>query len=167
MGDQVESAESVTNPAPIELPRGRFNGRLDDKGRLKLPSAFAQFFHSMPENKMFLTSLDRHIATLYPISEWRVNEKFFDGFTDNPGAAKNILFNARDLGGDVEMDNQNRIVFHPELRRELGMEGTDLHLMAAKGHVDILTEAQYQARKRQATENTVNDLDVLERAGLR
>ncbi len=167
MGNQVESAESVTNPASIELPRGRFNGRLDDKGRLKLPSAFAQFFHSLPENKMFLTSLDRRIATLYPISEWRVNEKFFDGFTANPAAAKNILFNAQDLGGDVEMDNQNRVVFHPELRRELGMEGTDLHLMAAKGHVDILTEAQYQARKRQATENTVNDLDVLERAGLR
>ena len=163
----MESAESVTNSTPVELPRGRFNGRLDDKGRLKLPSAFAQFFHSLPENRMFLTSLDRHIATLYPISEWRVNEKFFDSFTANPAAAKNILFNAQDLGGDVEMDNQNRVVFHPELRRELGMEGTDLHLMAAKGHVDILTEAQYQARKRQATENTVNDLDVLERAGLR
>jgi MraZ protein len=167
VGDQVESAESVTNSTPVELPRGRFNGRLDDKGRLKLPSAFAQFFHSLPENRMFLTSLDRHIATLYPISEWRVNEKFFNSFTANPAAAKNILFNAQDLGGDVEMDNQNRVVFHPELRRELGMEGTDLHLMAAKGHVDILTEAQYQARKRQATENTVNDLDVLERAGLR
>jgi MraZ protein len=163
----VESADSVTNPPLIELPRGRFNGRLDDKGRLKLPSAFAQFFNSLPENKLFLTSLDRHIATLYPISEWRVNEKFFDVFTADPAAAKSILFNARDLGGDVEMDNQGRITFHPELRRELGMEDTNLHLMAAKGHVDVLTEARYQTRKRQAMEDAANHLDLLERAGLR
>ena len=37
------------------------------------------------------------------------------------------------------------------LRRELEMEGEELHLMASKGHLEILTEAQYQARKSQAT----------------
>ncbi len=43
----------------LEMPRGRFPGRLDDKGRLKIPTAFAQFFNSLPERKLFLTSLDR------------------------------------------------------------------------------------------------------------
>jgi DNA-binding transcriptional regulator/RsmH inhibitor MraZ len=67
----------------------------------------------------------------------------------------------------VEMDNQGRITVHPDLRRELGMEGQELHLMAIKGHVEVLTEARYQERKRKAMEQTANDLEVLEMAGLR
>lgn len=150
-----------------ELPRGRYNGRLDDKGRLKLPAAFAQFFAALPEKKLYLTSLDRRIAQLYPIGEWRVNEKFFDGFKANPAAAQNILFNAQDLGADVEADAQGRITVHPDLRRELGMEGTDLHLMAAKGHVEILTDAIYQERRRKAQERAAQDLELLQMEGLR
>jgi MraZ protein len=163
----VEGTDPVADGSPIELPRGRYPGRLDDKGRLKLPTAFAQFFHSLPEEKLFLTSLDRRIGQLYPIGEWRVNEKFFQNFTANPAAAKNIAFNASDLGGDVELDNQGRITVHPDLRRELGMEGQELHLMAYKGHVEILTETRYQERKRKALEHTTEDLELLEMAGLR
>lgn len=163
----MEGNDPVAGNSGIEIPRGRYPGRLDDKGRLKLPADFAQFFNSLPENKLYLTSLDRHTATLYPIAEWRENEKFFDQFRKSPAAAKNILFNARDLGADVEMDAQGRILVHPDLRRELAMENTPLHLMAEKGHVQILTEAQYQERKRQAVERTAADLELLEMEGLR
>ena len=163
----MDDNESNSTVSAIELPRGRFPGRLDDKGRLKLPTAFAQFFNSLAESKLYLTSLDRNTAQLYPIAEWRANEKFFNSFHANPSAAKNILFNAQDLGADVEADNQGRITVHPDLRRELGMEGQELHLMAVKGHVEILTEARYQERKRKALERTEADLDALEMAGLR
>jgi MraZ protein len=163
VGDQ----EPASNASPVELPRGRYNGRLDDKGRLKLPSDFIQFFKSLPESKLFLTSLDRRIAQLYPIAEWRVNEKFFDTFQEDPDAADNIAFNAADLGADVEMDGQGRIIVHPDLRRELGMEGQDLHLISYKGHVQILTETRYLEQKSRATENTGPELKTLKKAGLR
>ena len=159
--------EPVANASPVELPRGRYPGRLDDKGRLKLPAAFAQFFNSLPERKLYLTSLDRRTGQIYPIAEWRTNEKFFDAFQDNPEAAQNIAFNAADLGADVEMDAQGRITVHPDLRRELRMEGQELHLIAYKGHVQVLTEERYQEQKRQAAVNTPEDLNVLKKAGLR
>jgi hypothetical protein len=47
------------------------------------------------------------------------------------------------------------------------MEGTELHLMAAKGHVEILTDALYQERKQKALEQAAQDLEVLEMDGLR
>ena len=162
--DQNESVASIT---AVELPRGRFPGRLDEKGRLKLPAAFVQFFHSLPESKMFLTSLDRRIASLYPIAEWRTNEKFFDEFQADPEAAARVSFNANDLGADVEMDGQGRITLHPDLRRELKMEATELHLISYKGHVQIMTEELYQDRKSAALANTVADINVLRKAGLR
>jgi MraZ protein len=163
----VGENEPVANASSVELPRGRYPGRLDEKGRLKLPADFAQFFNSLPESKLYLTSLDRRIATLYPIAEWRANEKFFDTFRANPAAAKNILFNAQDLGADVEMDAQGRILVHPDLRRELGLEAQPLHLMAEKGHLQILTEPLYQERKRKALESAAADLELLEKEGLR
>lgn len=163
MGDDSK----IPKATPVELPRGRFPGRLDDKGRLKLPAAFAQFFHGLPETKMFLTSIDRRIASLYPIAEWRTNELFLDGFQADPDAAYNVAFNANDLGADVEMDAQGRITVHPDLRRELKMEGTELHLISYKGHVEIMTDELYQQQKRTATATTAADLNVLKKAGLR
>ena len=157
----------IPNTTSVEMPRGRYPGRLDDKGRLKLPAAFAQFFQGLPESKMFLTSLDRRIASLYPIAEWRSNEKFFDGFQADPAAARRIWFNANDLGADVEMDAQGRITVHPDLRRALKMEGNELHLISYKGHVRIMTEELYEEQKREAAVNTAPDLEVLTKAGLR
>ena len=52
---------------------------------------------------------------------------------------------------------------HPDLRRELGMEDQALHLIAEKGHVQILTEALYLERKRRAIErSTPSDLELSE-----
>jgi DNA-binding transcriptional regulator/RsmH inhibitor MraZ len=116
---------------------------------------------------LYLTSLDRRIAQLYPIAEWRVNEKFFDTFQEDPDAAESIAFIAADLGADVEMDGQGRIIVHPDLRRELDMERQELHLISYKGHVQIWTETRYQEERSRASENTVPALKVLKRAGLR
>jgi MraZ protein len=163
----VESEGTVSNALPAEFPRGRYPGRLDDKGRLKLPAVFAQFFNSLPESKLYLTSLDRRIAQLYPIGEWRVNEKLFDSSRANSAAAKNVHFNAQDLGADVEMDTQGRITVHPDLRRELGMEDQSLHLIASKGHVQILTESLYQEQRRKAIERATENVELMEMEGLR
>jgi DNA-binding transcriptional regulator/RsmH inhibitor MraZ len=165
----VENQEPVSNASPPgELPRGRYPARLDDKARLKLPADFIKFFKSLPETKLYLTSLDRQIAHLYPIAEWRVNEKLLDTYQEDPDAADNIAFIAADLGADVEMDAQGTIIVHPDLRRELEMEGQELHLIAYKGHVEILTDARYKERKERATpENTAGNLKTMKKAELR
>ncbi|HEX4136909.1 MAG TPA: hypothetical protein VHY84_20020 [Bryobacteraceae bacterium] len=163
----MDNEGKVSNALSAEFPRGRYPGRLDDKGRLKLPAAFAQFFNSLPESKLYLTSLDRRIAQLYPIAEWRANESFFNNFRANPAAARNILFNAQDLGADVEMDGQGRVLVHPDLRRDLKLEGQELHLMAVKGRLEILTDELYRERKLEAVKQTERDLEILEMEGLR
>ena len=75
----------------IELPRGRYPARLDDKGRCKLPADFVHFFRSLPEQKLFVTSLDRRIAQIYPIALWRENETFFEAYCEDPEAAISCL----------------------------------------------------------------------------
>lgn len=144
-----------------------YAAKLDDKGRLKLPSAFQQYFGILPERKFFVTSLDRRIAQIYPMPLWRENEKFFETYRANPGASQVVLFNANDLGADAEMDGQGRLTFNPDLRKALNLDGQELHLSAVKGRVEILPEPIYAERQRTAMEQAAASLEILEMAGLR
>ncbi len=150
----------------VEPPRGMYPARLDDKGRVKLPAAFQQFFGALREKKLFVTSLDRRIAQIYPIAVWRENEKFFDTYRDDPRLARTVAFNAADLGAESEMDAQGRILFSPELRRELGIENQPVRLFAYKGRIEVLSEKIYEERKREAAQTAADDLAKLEAAGL-
>ena len=134
----------------VEPPRGMYPSRLDDKGRLKLPGAFQQYFSALREKKLFVTSLDRRTAQVYPMEVWRGNEKFFENYRDDVRLARNVAFNAADLGAESEMDGQGRILFSPELRRELGIENQPVRLYAYRGRIEILSEAIYEERKREA-----------------
>jgi len=150
----------------VEPPRGMYPSRLDDKGRLKLPTAFQQYFSALREKKLFVTSLDRRTAQVYPMDVWRGNEKFLDTYRDDVRVARNIAFNAADLGAESEMDSQGRILFSPELRRELGIENQPVKLFAYRGRIEILTEAIYEERKREAAQTVTDDVTKMEAAGL-
>jgi len=150
----------------VEAPRGMYPGRLDDKGRLKLPAAFQQYFAALREKKLFVTSLDRAIAQIYPMEVWRQNEKFFESYRENVRIARNVSFNAADLGAETEMDGQGRVLFSPELRRELGIENQPVRLYAYRGRIEVLSEAIYEERKREAALTAAEDVALLEAAGL-
>lgn len=150
----------------VEPPRGMYPARLDDKGRLKLPAGFQQFFAALREKKLFVTSLDRRIAQIYPMAVWRENEKFFESYREDPRIARNVAFNAADLGSESEMDAQGRILFSPELRRELGIENQPVKLFAYKSRIEVLSEKLYEERKREAAQTAADDVSKLEAAGL-
>ena len=143
-----------------------YPGRVDDKGRLKLPVGFQEFITGLAEKKLFVTSLDRRIGQIYPIAIWRENKKFLIDYRQNPKAAGRIAFNAQDLGADSEMDGQGRVLLPPEMRRELGIENQSVRLFAYKGRIEILSEAIYEQRKQQSAASAEADLETLEGAGL-
>jgi MraZ protein len=143
-----------------------YPGRLDDKGRVKLPADFQQYFGVLGAKRFFVTSLDRRIAQIYPISVWKENEKFFASYRQDPRTARNVAFNAADLGAEAEMDNQGRILFSTELRRELGIENQPVRLFAYRGRIEVLSEKIYEERKREASQTATDDVAKLEAAGL-
>jgi len=143
-----------------------YPGRLDEKGRVKLPSTFQQFFASLREKTLFVTSLDRRIAQIYTLQGWREAEKFFREYREDPQLARRAAFNAADLGAETEMDGQGRVLFSPELRRELQLEGQPVRMYAYRGRLEVLSEKIYEERRKDAAQVTSEDIDKLERAGL-
>jgi len=159
--------ENTQGAVPVEPPRGMYPARLDDKGRLKLPAEIQRYVAGLPEKRLFVTSLDRRIAVIYPIAIWKENEKFFESFTAEPDKAGNVAFNAADLGSEAEMDGQGRIQFSTELRRELGIENQPVRLQAFNGIIRVLSDAIYQARRAAAATSPEADFRDLQKAGLK
>ena len=65
------------------------------------------------------------------------------------------------------MDGQARVLFSPELRRELGLEDQPVHLYAFGGHIEVLSQTVYEERKRAATVKPVADFTKLRQAGMK
>lgn len=151
----------------VEPPRGMYPSRLDDKGRIKLPVGFQHYLGSLREKTLFVTSLDRRIAQIYPMATWRLNEDFFENYKEDPDAARKVAFNANDLGSEAEMDSQGRIVFSPELRRELGIENQPVKIFAHRGRIEVLSEKIYEERKQEASLGAPENVTKLEAAGLK
>ncbi len=144
-----------------------YEAKLDDKGRLKLPADFQKYLAKLPDKRLFVTSLDRRIATIYPITVWIENEKFFNSYTAEPEILENVSFNAADLGLEGEPDGQGRVQFSSKLRRDLDLENQPVRLQAFNGTIQVLNDAIYQSRRSRAAKSPEADVKALQRAGLK
>jgi len=153
-----------------EPPLGIYPGRVDEKGRLKLPVDVQQFLGSWHETEggaLFITSLDLESARIYPISVWKRNQEVLEGETDSPDAAEDLAFMAKDLGGTCEMDGQGRVLIPARLREVLKMESEQVFLDCYKGRVNVLTREIYERRQERARQNLADKLRRLEQKGFR
>ena len=156
-------AEQPPKPEP---PLGMYPGRLDDRGRVKLPAKFEQYFSVLGEKRLFVTSLDRRIAQIYTIPAWRETQKWLADYRGDPQAAENVAFNAADLGAEADIDNQGRILFSTDLRRALEIENQPVRLWPNGNKIEVLSDKLYQERKGGASVDAAKELKKLERAGM-
>jgi len=161
----VDDATQST-PKP-EAPLAMYTGRVDEKGRVKLPVDFQQYFTNLGEKKFFITSLDGCIASIYPISVWRHNLRLLAAYKEDPQAAEDFGFLTADLGGQAELDSQGRLLVPAELRRELGMENQAVRLLAVDERVDVLSDKVYEERRQRSKETAAANLAKLKKAGLK
>jgi MraZ protein len=150
----------------IEPPRGMSPARLDERGRMKLPVPLKEYLDKFREKRLYVTSLDRTTGRLYPLLIWRETEKFLDGLTDDPGLAERLTFNAADLGEEVEMDSQGRIVIPAALRKTLGIEDQTVRLRVFRGYIEILSERMYEERLAASAVSAADDVAKATQLGM-
>ena len=158
--------DAAQEPPRIEPPRGMYPGRLDDRGRLKLPANFLQHFADLEVKRLFVTSLDGRIGRIYTLPAWEETEKWLVNHHEDAETADNIAFTAADLGALSEIDSQGRILFSTDLRRALGIENQPVRLWPNGNKIEVLSDKLYQERKSGASVDATKDLKKLERAGM-
>jgi MraZ protein len=133
--------------AGIEAPRGFFPTRVDDKGRLKLPSVIAEYIGELGDQKVFVTTVDGSSARIYPISAWRRNEILLEEDGEDTELKEDVAFVAYHFGADSDVDAQGRVLIPTELRRMLRMEGEQVHLRCFKQRIDVIGDDVYRLAK--------------------
>jgi MraZ protein len=155
------------NGAVVEAPRGTLSGRVDEKGRLKLPAALVQYLESIGERKLFITTLKIDTALIYPISTWRETEKMLAEPGEDAEDRSDLAMVANHYGEESEIDGQGRVLIPTTLRRELGFEKDDVYLLFYKGRIEVFGSKVYEQRLTKAKANLAEKYSALEKKGLR
>lgn len=163
----MEASGQPDAPATVDAPLGTLSGRVDEKGRLKLPAAVVQYLESRGERRVFVTTLNISTALIYPISVWRETEKMLQEPGDDADARADVAFIANHYGEDTEIDAQGRVLVPTTLRRELELEKDDVHLLWYKQRIEIFGSRMYDQRLAKARTNLAEKVAALERKGLR
>ena len=151
----------------MEAPRGTLSGRVDEKGRLKLPAALVQYLEAIGERKVFVTTLNISTALIYPISVWRETEKLLQQPAEDADLRADVAFIANHYGEDTEIDAQGRVLVPTTLRRELELERDDVHLLCYKQRIEVFGSRVYEQRLGRAKTNLADKVAALEKKGLR
>ena len=151
----------------VDPPRGTLSGRVDEKGRLKLPAAVAQYLESLGERKVFITTLNVSTALIYPISVWRETENMLQESGEDADMRADVAFVANHYGEDAEIDAQGRVLVPTELRRALKLENEQVYLRCFKQRIDVIGREVYEQRLAKAMEGIGEKLGSLEKKGLR
>lgn len=151
----------------MEPPHSIAQARVDDKGRLKLPSEFLEYLKKMGVEKVFITSLDREVARIYPIPVWKGNENLFGNAGDLAELAEDVAYIAKVFGGDSEIDAQGRVLLPAALRRELGLESQTVYLDCYNGRINVAGKSVHDERVNRAMANLGEKVKTLEKKGLK
>ena len=128
--------------------RGTLTGRVDDKGRLKLPALVrSRLEEEYREPTVFVTSLDGEEVKVFPLREWetvetRLSEKSSEGNESDGEIKQKILFQANRYGAEETLDNQGRILVPAVLREAAGMRG-EVKILWQSNHLLVVNAARF------------------------
>ena len=118
--------------------RGRISARIDDKGRLKVPSAFRAHIEAEYGPALYLTSLSPtgEFVRLYPLAVWEAIEAKLRSLATLGNSRQSFELTTSYWGQLAEFDTQGRVVIPPPLREAAGASA-DVDVLGMQTYLDI------------------------------
>lgn len=114
--------------------RGSYTARIDEKGRLKLPTAFKALVEQRHGSSLYVTSVDGASVLIYPMPIWLAVEERLAQMPASHPTRSRYLDRVNFYGQSHDFDAQGRVVIQPRLRESAGMVGE----VSVIGKVDFL-----------------------------
>ena len=128
--------------------RGSAPARVDDKGRLKMPSVFKSLLESKYGRELYLTSLTGEYVRIYPMPVWvELEQKLALVPSTNPSKLR-FLDRANYYGQSVELDSQDRALIPVRLRDAAIMVG-DVDVLGQMSYFDVWNHDRFLAKLQQ------------------
>ncbi len=117
------------------LIRGNSPAKIDEKGRLKIPSAYRDFMEQHGP-QVFVTSLRGECVLVYPMAVWLEKERKLAAMPSTHPARERYLRVVNYYGQVAEIDKQARVLIHPLLREKAQMNG-DVDVLGQLDHLEV------------------------------
>ena len=122
--------------------RGSALTRVDDKGRLKIPTIFRASFQDVHGPDVFVTSVTGESVRLYPMPVWLdVEQRLLKMPASHPSRGK-FLDRISYYGQTSELDAQGRIVV-PQLLRDSASIVGDVRVFGKLDYLEVWNEERF------------------------
>jgi MraZ protein len=127
--------------------RGSGSARIDDKGRLKVPTTFRGVIRDQQGPDVFVTSLTGECVRIYPMGVWVELEQNLSRVPSNHPARLKFLDRVNYYGQVGELDSQGRVVIPAHLRESASIVG-DVRVLGRINHLEVWNEERFLAKLR-------------------
>ena len=122
--------------------RGSSPTRIDDKGRLKVPTIFRSVIQDLHGPDVFVTSVTGESVRIYPMPEWLEIEARLAKAPGNHPALLKFLDRVNYYGQSGELDAQGRVVIPSPLRDSASIVG-DVRVFGRIKYLDVWNEERF------------------------
>lgn len=144
--------------------RGSAATKIDDKGRLKIPTDFRRLLDEGYGPDLFVTSVQGDSALLYPLPVWEEIEQRLAAMPATDRTKVRFLERANYFGQQVRLDVQGRILV-PQILRESASISGDVVVSGQLNHLVVWNHERFVARL-QEQPFTDEDFDALSSRGI-
>ena len=125
--------------------RGSSPARIDDKGRLKVPTIFRGVIRDQQGADVFVTSLTGECVRIYPMQVWLDIERKLTQMPSNHPSRLKFLDRVNYYGQESELDSQGRIVIPAPLRDEASIVG-DVRVFGRIDYIEVWNEERFASK---------------------
>ena len=122
--------------------RGNAPARIDDKGRLKIPTAFRALAETKYGRELFLTSLTGEYVRIYPMPVWLEIEQKLGAMPSTHPSRLRFLDRVNYFGQVAELDAQGRVIIPVRLRDAASMAG-DVDVLGQYNCLDVWNHERF------------------------
>jgi MraZ protein len=144
--------------------RGNHTAKIDDKGRLKIPSQFRAHIEEQYGPHLFVTSLTGDYVRIYPLVVWEGIEARLAGMPTTHPTRLKFLDIVNYYGQATELDGQGRVLVPPRLRETAAING-EVDVLGVLSYLDVWNHERFATRIA-ANRLTDEDLAALADAGI-
>jgi MraZ protein len=139
--------------------RGSAPARLDEKGRLKVPTLFRQQIEEAFGPDLFVTSLHGREILLYPLPVWQALEEKLASLPAIHRAKRKFLERVNYFGQGGALDGQGRVLI-PQILRDAAKLPADVVVTGNIDHL-VVSDRGALASRLQGEDFTAEDYDEL------
>jgi MraZ protein len=148
----------------VNVLMGHAPAKIDEKGRLKVPSGFRKVIEEKYGQDCFITSTDGERALVYPLPVWYDFQARLAKVPSTSQAKTKLLERVNYFGQVASIDNQGRVLV-PAVLRDVAGIADDVVVLGNTDHLIVWNEERMKKRLTD-TPLTADDFKELELHGV-